>query len=45
MPQGSTIDNVFVDMKDIKKCTNAEQLRQLQYVSISRSRKNAYVLQ
>lgn len=43
--QGSSINNVFVDMKDISKCREEEELRQLQYVALSRSRKNIYIYQ
>lgn len=43
--QGSSIDSVFIDMKDIGVCRNEMELRQLQYVSVSRSKQNAYLLQ
>jgi superfamily I DNA/RNA helicase len=43
--QGSSINNVFIDMKDTFKCRDKEELRQLQYVAISRAKKNAYILQ
>jgi ATP-dependent exoDNAse (exonuclease V) alpha subunit len=43
--QGSTINNVFIDMKDIKKCRIIEELRQLQYVSVSRAKNNVHILQ
>lgn len=43
--QGSSIDNVFIDMKNIITCRDTMELRQLQYVSISRTRNNAYILQ
>jgi len=32
-------------MKNIKKCRDKEELRQLQYVAVSRARKNVYILQ
>jgi exodeoxyribonuclease-5 len=41
--QGQTIQNVFIDMKDINLCKNPDELRQLQYVSISRSKQNVYI--
>ena len=41
--QGSTIQNVFVDMKDIFKRRDAEELRQLQYVALSRAQKDVYI--
>ena len=43
--QGSSLDNVFVDMKNIKSCRDDLVRRQLQYVALSRTRKDAYVLQ
>lgn len=43
--QGSSLDNIFVDMKNIKKCSDDLVRRQLQYVALSRTRKDAYVLQ
>lgn len=43
--QGSTLNNIYIDMKDIKKCYNEEMLRQLQYVSISRAKHNVYIYQ
>ncbi|MDA3855105.1 MAG: AAA family ATPase [Candidatus Woesearchaeota archaeon] len=43
--QGSSINNVFIDMNNIKRCRDKEELRQLQYVSVSRSSHNAYILQ
>lgn len=43
--QGSSINNIFVDMKDISICRDPEEFRQLQYVALSRAISNAYVLQ
>ena len=43
--QGSSINNIFIDMKDVNKCWNEEELRQLQYVALSRSRQNIYIYQ
>lgn len=43
--QGSSINNVFIDMKNILMCRDKEELRQLQYVGISRSNKNVHILQ
>lgn len=43
--QGSTLNNVFVDMFDILKCKDEETVRQLQYVALSRARKNVYIFQ
>ena len=43
--QGSGYQNVMVDMKDISICRNPEERRQLQYVAISRTKKDLYILQ
>lgn len=43
--QGSSINTMFVDMKDVIKQRNPEELRQLQYVALSRARKNVYIYQ
>lgn len=43
--QGSSVNNVFIDMKNILICRDKEELRQLQYVGISRSNKNVHILQ
>lgn len=43
--QGSSINNVFIDMKSIAQCRDKRELRQLQYVAISRATTNAYILQ
>ena len=42
--QGSTYDTVMVDMGNIMKCLNKIELRQLQYVAMSRTRKNILLL-
>lgn len=42
--QGSSYDNIFLDMKDILKAQDEETLRQLQYVGLSRTRNNATIL-
>jgi len=42
--QGSSFDNVLVDMENILRCTNKQELRQLQYVSMSRTRKDIHML-
>jgi hypothetical protein len=42
--QGSSITNVYIDMKDILKCRDEEELRQLQYVALSRTKNNIYIL-
>ena len=43
--QGSSINNVFTDMKNILSCRDELEVRQLQYVALSRARTNAYVFQ
>lgn len=42
--QGSSYDEIFVDWRNIKVCRDEEFKRQLQYVAMSRTRTNAYVL-
>lgn len=43
--QGSSFNNIFVDMRNIKTCQDDLIRRQLQYVALSRTRGDAYVLQ
>lgn len=43
--QGSSINNVFIDMDNVFQCKDKEELRQLQYVSVSRSKNNVYMYQ
>lgn len=43
--QGSSINNVFIDWKNINLCREELELRQLQYVSLSRTITNAYIYQ
>lgn len=42
--QGSTLNNVFIDMDNIFICKDKSELRQLQYVALSRTRKDAFIL-
>lgn len=42
--QGSSYDKVFVDMGNLKLDRDLMELRQLQYVSLSRTKTNAYIL-
>jgi len=42
--QSSSYDNILVDMKDIYRCSNSKELRQLQYVALSRTRHDIYML-
>lgn len=43
--QGSTLDTVFIDIKNINTCRDIDERRQLQYVALSRTRSDAYILQ
>lgn len=36
--QGSTFDRVFIDLNDIARCRNADQLARMLYVAVSRAR-------
>lgn len=42
--QGMTLNTVFVDIANINRVWNKEELQQLQYVAISRTRGDAYLL-
>ena len=42
--QGSSLNNVFVDMKNVMSCRNIDEVRQMQYVSLSRTKSDAYIL-
>lgn len=42
--QGSSYDNVLIDMGNILTCNHKESLRQLQYVAMSRTRNNISML-
>lgn len=41
--QGSSLNNIFIDMDNIFKCRNEEELRQIQYVALSRTRSDVYL--
>lgn len=43
--QGSTLDTIFVDMKNINTCFDKKVKQQLQYVALSRTRTDAVLLQ
>lgn len=43
--QGSSLDTAFVDIKNINTCRNIDERRQLQYVALSRTKSDAYLLQ
>jgi hypothetical protein len=42
--QGSSINTIFVDMNNLFVCRDKEELRQLQYVALSRTKKDAHIL-
>lgn len=42
--QGSSINNVLIDMGNLFTCKNKEDLRQLQYVAMSRTKNNIVIL-
>lgn len=42
--QGSNYDNILIDMGNLFTCKNKEELRQLQYVALSRTRNNISML-
>ena len=41
--QGSTYGKVFVDLNDIKKCRNSNQIARMLYVAVSRAKYNVYL--
>ncbi len=43
--QGSSFDDVLVDIRNINSCTNEDVRRQLQYVALSRTRQNVLIYQ
>ena len=43
--QGSSYNNIFVDIKDINKCIDDVERRQMQYVAISRTFNDVYIYQ
>lgn len=42
--QGSSLKTIFVDMSNILICKNINEIRQMQYVSLSRTKTDAYIL-
>lgn len=36
--QGSTYDTVYIDLNDIGKCRDKDQVRRMLYVAVSRAR-------
>lgn len=43
--QGSSLDKIFIDLKNIKTCSDDLVRRQLEYVALSRTRKDAIIFQ
>lgn len=43
--QGSSINDVYVDMRSISSCRDENERRQLQYVALSRTKNNVNILQ
>lgn len=43
--QGSTYNNVFVDIHNFKKCVDPKERRQLQYVALSRTKHDIIIFQ
>lgn len=43
--QGSSYDNIFIDATNLNLCSNEELKQQLQYVALSRTRKDAFIYQ
>jgi hypothetical protein len=41
--QGSTYDKVFIDLDDIKRCSDPNQIARMLYVAVSRARNNVYL--
>lgn len=41
--QGSTYDKVFIDLDDLKKCRNGNQIARMLYVGVSRARHHVYL--
>lgn len=42
--QGSSLKTVFVDMANVMVCKNIDEIRQMQYVSLSRTKTDAHIL-
>jgi hypothetical protein len=42
--QGSSLNTVFVDMSNVMICKNLDELRQLQYVALSRTKSDVHLL-
>jgi energy-coupling factor transporter ATP-binding protein EcfA2 len=41
--QGSTFDRVFIDLNDIARCNNTDQLARMLYVAVSRARHQVFL--
>lgn len=42
--QSSSFDNVAIDIRNILTCKDPVEIRQMQYVALSRTRENVYIL-
>ena len=42
--QGSSVENICIDLPNIKECKDKLVRRQLEYVAFSRTRHNAFIL-
>lgn len=42
--QGTSLNTIFVDMANLLQCQNRNELRQLQYVALSRTKTDAHIL-
>lgn len=42
--QGTTLDTIFIDMNNLYSCRGREELRQLQYVALSRTKSDVHML-
>lgn len=41
--QGSTFDEVFIDLDDIRRCNSGDQIARMLYVAVSRARNHVYL--
>lgn len=42
--QGASLNTIFVDMKNVLSCKDVNEIRQMQYVALSRTKTDAYIL-
>lgn len=41
--QGSTFDEVFIDLDDVRRCNSGDQIARMLYVAVSRARNHVYL--